>query len=277
MHRPFAVSARPAWLLAAATCLALGAPARAQAPIGDMAVVERAVTGAFGGRSRALSRGDGVVQNEVLRTGSASAARVVFLDSTNLAMGANASVTLDRFVYDGSGTARSAVVNATRGAFRWISGQSPSSAYRINTPLATIGVRGTIFDLLHQAGRSVVVLVEGAVRVCTRAGTTCVDLDRPGEMVVVTARGVSDPRPAGPNDFDFGTVCQSYGESICRFSRAARLPLPDRRGQPTSPQGPFGYDPARSGLGGDGPGPGGGGGGQGGQGGQGSGQGGNSR
>lgn len=249
-------------------------PAHAQSDVGEVEAAQRSVSGAYRGKARALVPGDGVVQNEVVRTGAASAARIVFLDSTNLAMGASSSVTLDRFVYDGSGTARSAVINATRGAFRWVSGASPSRAYQINTPLATIGVRGTTFDLLHQAGRTIVVLVEGAVRVCTRSGGECADLDRSGQMVIVTARGVSDPRTAGPGDFDFRNTCLQTGGTICTFSRAGfraprleRVPTPQRSPQP---RGLF-NDPSNS-DGGGGQGTGGGGG----QGGQGSGGGGNS-
>lgn len=259
---------------ASAACFAamfgtsLPQPAAAQAGIGALAVVERSVTGAYRGRSRALDIGDGVVQNEVIRTGAASAARIVFRDATNLSMGATATVTLDRFVFDGGGTARSAVVNLTRGAFRWVSGRSPSQAYQVRTPLATIGVRGTVFDVLSVAGRTVVVLEEGAVRVCTRSGTGCVDLDRPGEMVTVTARGgVSDPRLAGPNDFDFTSTCERSGAALCFTSRRPIVPIrtetPERTRPPqVEPGGSWGHDPAGGGNG-SGGGSSGGGGGQG--------------
>lgn len=263
--------------LATMMVINLPQPAAAQAGIGALAVAERSVTGAFRGRSRALDIGDGVVQNEVIRTGAASAARIVFRDATNLSMGATATVTLDRFVFDDGGTARDAVVNLTRGAFRWVSGRSPSRAYQVRTPLATIGVRGTVFDVLSVAGRTVVVLEEGAVRVCTRSGTGCVDLDRPGEMVTVTARGgVSDPRPAGPNDFDFTSVCERNGSALCFTSRRPIVPvrtLPPQRSRPSQddPDRPWGYDPAGGGNG-SGPSGGDGGGGQGG-GGQGGGRG----
>jgi uncharacterized membrane protein YgcG len=249
--------------------------AQAQSDVGEMSAAERSVTGAFGGRARALTPGDGVVQNEVIRTGPASAARMVFLDNTNLAMGASSSVTLDRFVYDGAGTARSAVINATRGAFRWVSGASPSRAYQINTPLATIGVRGTTFDLQHQAGRTVVVLVQGAVRVCTSSGSDCAELTRSGQIVTVTARGVSDPRTAAPRDFDFESTCLSAGSSICNFGRTRVRNAPRPTYQPTVPQQGGSYnDPGNNGGGNQG---GGGGQGSGGGGSGGGGQGGSSR
>ena len=38
-------------------------------------------------------------------------------------------------------------VNALRGSFRFITGDSPKPSYAIKTPTATIGIRGTEFDL----------------------------------------------------------------------------------------------------------------------------------
>jgi len=48
--------------------------------------------------------------------------------------------------------------------------QLEKAAYKITTPLATIGVRGTILDVLAQRGaRSTIKLQEGAATVCTTA------------------------------------------------------------------------------------------------------------
>jgi hypothetical protein len=117
-----------------------------------------------------LAAGGDVFANEVVRTGDASNAQLVFLDRTNLGVGPKSSVTLDRFVYDPDrGTGR-VVVRATRGIFRFVTGSQPSQDYTIETPLATIGVRGTIFDLLVQQTRVIVVLVSGEVRVTPRKG-----------------------------------------------------------------------------------------------------------
>jgi hypothetical protein len=57
----------------------------------------------------------------------------------------------------------------TSGAFRFVTGNSDKTAYKITTPLANIGVRGTILDVMSQRGRTTMVLQEGASSVCTRA------------------------------------------------------------------------------------------------------------
>lgn len=191
----------------------------AQGDIGSVAAVERQVTGTYAARTVALSSGDSVVQNEVVRTGTGSAAKIVFLDSTNLAIGASSSVTLDRFVYDGSGSARNVVFNAARGVFRFVSGGSPSRVYSVRTPVATIGVRGTIFDIKVERSRTTAVLQEGEIRVCTSGGGQCRVLDEPGQSVVVTARGVGPIVPPGPATFDFLDGCSS-GSDVCTITRS---------------------------------------------------------
>jgi hypothetical protein len=75
-----------------------------------------------------------------------------------------------------------------RGAFRFVTGHSEKTAYKITTALATIGVRGTVLDILSQRGRTVVVLQEGASSVCT-LGFQCVHLMQPGDTAIITAFG----------------------------------------------------------------------------------------
>ena len=72
----------------------------------------------------------------------------------------------------------------TTGAFRFVTGHSEKAAYKITTPLATIGVRGTTLDILSTRGRTVVVLQEGASRVCT-TGRQCIELTQPGDTAII--------------------------------------------------------------------------------------------
>ena len=68
---------------------------------------------------------------------------------THATVGANARVTLDRFVYDSQRSASAVGVSVAKGAFRFISGKSVRNMpgkTAITTPVASIGVRGTIFE-----------------------------------------------------------------------------------------------------------------------------------
>jgi hypothetical protein len=186
------------WILGA---LALGlialqsGTAQAQGRIGNASAITNQVEGVLRGSSRTLATGSDVHANEIVRTADASVAQLVFLDNTNLSVGPKSSVTLDRFVYDPDHNTGKVVVRATRGVFRFVTGSQPPQDYTIETPIATIGVRGTVFDLLVQANKIVVVLVSGNVRVTTHAGRT-VWLTQPGTALTVYANGtVQGPSP----------------------------------------------------------------------------------
>ncbi len=135
-----------------------------------------------------INVGDSMLRDETVRTGADSAARFVMADSTNLSLGPSATLKLDRTVFNDEHSYRDVAIRMTTGAFRFVTGNSDKAAYKITTPLATIGVRGTTLDILSQRGRSVVVLQDGAASVCTRSGQ-CVQLTQPGETAVITSTG----------------------------------------------------------------------------------------
>jgi hypothetical protein len=172
-------------------CLTTGLaanPAHAQARVGEAAVVQNEVVRVAGSATSQINVGDGVLRDEIVRTGLASAARLVMADSTNLSLGPNATIKLDRTVFDDEHSYRDIAIRLTSGAFRFVTGHSEKTAYRITTPLATIGVRGTILDILSLRGKTTVVLQEGASRVCT-LGFQCIGLTQPGDTAVITSTG----------------------------------------------------------------------------------------
>ena len=186
--------------------LASGGQALAQRNIGAAISIEREVTGALAGRTHSLNTGSGVSSNENIRTANESAAQLRFLDQTKLSIGPSASVVLDRFVYNPDRTARDEVVEVTAGAARWVSGVSRAGAEHLRTPHATMGVRGTMFDLLVEARRTIVILREGVIVVCPiRAPQRCVTLNTPGQTVIVTVTTVEGPFPTGPSETRFAT------------------------------------------------------------------------
>ncbi|MEO1104406.1 MAG: FecR domain-containing protein, partial [Pseudomonadota bacterium] len=168
--------------------LATSGPALAQTPpIGVASSVVRDVTGNAGGSQRQLSAGTGVFSDETIATGVQANSQLLFRDETTLSIGPSSAVVLDRFVYNPGGQASTFSVRAARGALRFVSGSSRPAAYNIETPVATIGVRGTIVDFFIQDSRVIVILTEGAVDVCVNG--ECFGLTRPGRYLVVRAGG----------------------------------------------------------------------------------------
>jgi hypothetical protein len=218
---------RSAFLAALLVVGASATPADAQ-KIGGATAVQREVSGSVGGRTRAVAAGDDVYQNELIRTGAASAAELGFLDRTRLSVGASAQVKLDRFVYDVSGSPRTVVLTAAKGVARFVSGSGPSSVYQVRTPHATIGVRGTVFDVLVQPSRTVVVHGAGAIEVCARAvRQPCELVTLPGDVVIVTASAILGPASAAARSLDVARLrSQLGGDTIASVSPASAASAP---------------------------------------------------
>ena len=193
-------------LLASVSLVAMATAASAQSAIGSASVVQNDVTGSGKGK---LGVGDNVFQNEIIKTGAASLARLGFVDNTNVSVGASSQLALDKFVYSGGGTAKSVVFNAARGSFRFVSGSSPSDAYKVLTPEAAIGVRGTTYDVQVGGGRTTVVLISGAASVCLRAGAPnrCVELRQPCESVTLTNAALGGKVGGNVQKWSFDNSC----------------------------------------------------------------------
>ena len=123
----------------------------AQPKIGVSAAVRGKVfvrSGESAGQRKAEVAQNILLQDEVL-TKQQSALQILLLDESTFTVGENCEMVIDRFVYDpgrGTGEMSSQVL---KGAFRFVSGKigkaSPTAA-SIQTPSATIGIRGTMLE-----------------------------------------------------------------------------------------------------------------------------------
>lgn len=172
-------------LLTAVVCAS--SSAQAQTRVGEAIVIQNEVV-RVAATTTPINVGDSMLRDETVRTGADSAARFVMADSTNLSLGPSATLKLDRTVFNDEHSYRDVAIRMTTGAFRFVTGHSEKTAYKLTTPLATIGVRGTTLDILSQRGRSVVVLQDGAASVCTLS-FQCVQLTQPGDSAIITSTG----------------------------------------------------------------------------------------
>jgi hypothetical protein len=140
----------PARLTLAAIFALMPVAARAQS-IGSAAAVKPE---AHGGGSP-LQAGSSLYANETVGTGQNGTAELQFLDSTKLSVGPSSNVRLDKFVYDPNNKGAGKVaINATKGAYRFVTGEQDKKNYQINTPYATIGVRGTVLEIVIVPGKA---------------------------------------------------------------------------------------------------------------------------
>jgi FecR protein len=127
----------------------------------------------------------------------------LLLDQTNISVGTNSQVVLDRFVFDPDRPKGDVILTATRGVFRFVTGTQDHSSYHIKTPMATIGVRGTvvqfyipeiptdgskpkdIFQLVLESGQADVTKLDGEV----------VPINETGILFTIHSDGSHDQRP----------------------------------------------------------------------------------
>lgn len=157
--------------------------------IGDAVVITNIVMADFAKEERRLARGDDVRQDEIIEVNTDAQGEFKLDDDTKLALGPGSRLVLDKFVYDGDKKTGSIILNMAKGAFRFITGVATKPTYVINTPNASITVRGTIFDTYVLPDRSVWVLLhEGAIE-ATGKRNVCRVLDRPGQMMHIGPDG----------------------------------------------------------------------------------------
>ncbi|MEL7463956.1 MAG: FecR domain-containing protein [Pseudomonadota bacterium] len=119
-------------------------PDTAAAEIGVLAAVNRDMTGVRPAeQARPVFINERLVANERLDTSENGGGQVLFLDQTSLTIAPNSSIVLDQYVYDPATETGSIGLTVARGAMRMIGGRiTKGSPATINTPSATIGIRG---------------------------------------------------------------------------------------------------------------------------------------
>jgi len=145
----------PAWLLPLA--LALAAPPGAAWAQGRPGVQLLAVVGdvrilGTDGAQRPAERGAELRQGETVVTGQNALAQLRLADGGLLSVRADTELKLDRFAFAGRDDRDAGfLASLLKGGFRAITGligQANRDGYRITTPSATIGIRGTDFETL---------------------------------------------------------------------------------------------------------------------------------
>ena len=172
------------------------ASAAAQESIGVTAAVVNLVHGTLAEQERTLVIGDRLFHNEAIETEVESSTQLLFLDETTMSIGPESRLVLDTFVFDPDPNVSKVVMSATVGVFRFVSGSLASASYEIRTPVAIIGVRGTIFDLfVAPDGATTVILRAGALAITNLQGVTQL-IDTPGLASTVAAPDAAPTPPA---------------------------------------------------------------------------------
>ncbi len=113
-----------------------------------------------------LQVGDPVYQGDILESGPDGAIGVMLADETTFSMGESGRMVLDEMVYDPATQEGSVSLSVLEGVFTFVSGQvakTDPDAMTLDTPVATIGIRGTQVGIEIPNGEDMnVVLMEEA-------------------------------------------------------------------------------------------------------------------
>ena len=115
-------------------------------PIGLVKTVSGEVFILRDGRRLAALPGHQLVLGDVLSTGATGALGVILRDDTVLSLGPSSETRIEQFAFEPADQKLGMVLRVTRGLIEYLSGKisklAPGSV-RIETPVATLGVRGT--------------------------------------------------------------------------------------------------------------------------------------
>jgi len=164
--------------------LALGTAAKPVIEIGTTVKVVNVVRAKT--LNRRLKLGDNVVYQETVSTGKASAVDILLIDESTLIMGETSELILDRMVYNPNRGVVEGTLTAVRGIFRF-STSGVKMDFTINTPVVTIGVRGTQFDVLTKPSETEIAVHKGTIEVTSTASTERVSR---GQVYSVNIQGV---------------------------------------------------------------------------------------
>lgn len=113
--------------------------------IGQVTAVQGSVSVTRNNASPAALRADAeIFKNDVLQTGIDGTLGITFDDETTFNLSPNTTVTVDEFVYSPAGKKNAAVFNVARGTAAFVASQvAKTGDMKIDTPTATMGIRGT--------------------------------------------------------------------------------------------------------------------------------------
>jgi hypothetical protein len=165
---------------------------------------------ATGEPSQALQRGDGVYQGDLVTTGPGAYVYLSTTDKAFLSIRPGSRLTIVSYQVDPQNPSNNRIrIDLHQGVVRWVSGGGASAArdrFRLNTPVAAIGVRGTDFSVFTDQGVTRASVRSGRIAVspfnslCSAAqlgpcaGEATVDLDRATAPVIQVLQGQTRPQ-----------------------------------------------------------------------------------
>ncbi|WP_135075376.1 FecR domain-containing protein [Terasakiella sp. SH-1] len=184
------------------------------------------------GETENLNEGDAIYMGDTLEVSAQGNVGLIFADDTTVALGEGAQLVIDEMVYDPEGESGSLALSVADGVFSFVSGQiskTGDEAMVLNTPVASIGVRGTkgAGVAAPEGSENQITLMPeddgqlGEIIVRNDAGVQV--LNQPNQSVAMTSRFEAPPPPIV---MSAEQIQQAYGSAL-----SVLPPPPKRRGE----------------------------------------------
>lgn len=139
-----------------------------ESPVGEIQEVKgNATVTRTDGTVETITAGTKIYQGDIVETDATGAVNIVFLDETSMAVSQNARLAIDEYTFDPSTENGSTNFSVLRGLFVFTSGligRDDPDDVSINTPVGSIGIRGTIIaGEINPGGESNISVLEGAI------------------------------------------------------------------------------------------------------------------
>lgn len=179
------------WLLSSAA-----APLPAAAAIGEIFYTEGRVQVKRNAVQKDVGKGYALEVGDVILTGASSQVRMRLKDDSYIALPDNSTFKIDEFSVSQSGRKRkpsSAIFSLLRGGLRTVSGLVGSwskDTYKVNTPVVTMGIRGTEYSVIYckndcppeAPNGGYVEVLSGAVNAANKEGSVDLEQGQWGEV-----------------------------------------------------------------------------------------------
>ncbi len=196
-----------------------------------------------GGTPRPLTRRSVIYEHDVVSTDKTSTGEIGFTDGSLMSLNSDTAIKIDEYKYKeggGGGKDDKSVINLVKGGFRTITGAIPKEnpeGYKMNTPVATIGVRGTEYVTVLSPEKGLLLKIEkGQIKVINAGGTIDLTECSAGEGVSCDSYGVVKSFDIKPETT--GTMPSEMANVAPVTTLPSGFGMPGRPGSQSPSQGP---------------------------------------
>ncbi len=177
---------------------------------------------------------ENLVSRSLVSTGDNSAALLKFEDGQVVTMQANSTFNVREYHYDRNKIENSSIIfSVFRGGMRFITGligQHDKRAFRLSTPNATIGIRGTEFMVAMSGKTMYSQVLKGSIGMTNAAGSAIVAAGQSAQVPSASALATLLPATAIP--------AGTFGELLSIPLQPAAIPAPAPAPAPTPAPAP---------------------------------------